>query len=341
MPKEDAIQQDVSEEVVEEIIEEEEVIEEDDSKPIHPRDQALQGILARRKDQLENDGVQLEGEEEAEDSKEGEEKEQEEEEKQEDLLTAKVNGEEEVLTKEELQKRLAEYQKHKAADTRLQEASDMIKKAEEDQKKLKELEESLKVKIKDGTGEDKDSSTIDINIDEIVTAIRDGGDEDAKVAMEKLIKGMKPEAPNVDEVVAEAIRKEREKQEQIAQEELEEARKTEAIEAEEKFNTTFSKEIESNKDFFDAAILQDALLDKDPEWKDRSFKDRFNEAGDRAKKLLGLDIDLRKEKVKKKKKISNLKSATARDKIGEDKNPPTRADSIAWIANRRGQRQVG
>lgn len=343
MPKKDAIHEDVSDEIEEEkeeVVEEEIPEEEKDDKPIHPRDAVIQGILARRKEELEGE---IEGDKEVKEEDKDEDDEGKEN-NQDDLLTAKVNGEEEKLTKEELEKQLAEYQKHKAADIRLQEASVMIKNAEAEQKRLKELEESLKVKIntkEDGEDEEDKSSTNEINIEEIVAAIRDGNDDEAKDAMDKLVKGIKPTTPNVESIVAEAIHKEREKQAEEDKEKLAEARKVEIVKAEEKFNETFVNEIKSNDDFFDAAILQDALLDKDPEWTNRSFKDRFEEAGNRAKKLLGLDKNLREEKKEKKKKISNLKSATARDKIGEDKKPPTRSDSIAWIAKQRGQRLVG
>jgi hypothetical protein len=331
---------------------EEGVSEEEQEVKIHPRLQALEDIAKTRKQEFVENGVTFEDDDEdLEEEEEGEpkEKEVEVEEKKEDEVrySIKVDGVEEEKTVDEL---IRGYQKDTSASKKLYEATELKKALEEKEAKLTAREEKLLKQLKDKEeGESKEDTTFDIDPVEIAKLLREGEDSDAAKAIQDLVESVSSKKENkgiskedIAELVSETIRTEREAQEaestKLAEEKSLLAYQEEADKAEKNFNDSFEKEIKDHEDFFDMSILQDQKLQKDPKWENKSLLERYEEAGKRAKKILGLDKkDLRKKKLEKKEKLNNLSSASARDSLGEDEKIETPSSIIADIKKRRGQ----
>jgi len=174
--------------------------EEDEKKPLEyeadPRDEIEESISAKK-----NDGEQ-QGEEEEEPI--ADEAEQDDEE-----LEANIDGQKVKVKPSELEKRLAEYQKHETADKRLREASELLRQA-------KELSASTKPATVDNEGAESESQTptseSDENIDDLLAKVGEklqyGETKDVVEALKTVIEQAKaqvrPQEPQLDEAKLQA-----------------------------------------------------------------------------------------------------------------------------------------
>ena len=310
-----------------------------EEKPKSQREIMMEQIYGKRIEDLKADGVKFEDDEE-EDNEDNDEDDDD----TSKLITVKVDGVEETLTQEELEKRIREYQKHKAADKRLEEAANKLK-------ELEQLEATLKSKSQDkddsDNKDDVDISTLEGYGDlfeKFANDIRDGNDKDAVEATKEFAKALTRLVPkatgsgSVDEQVREALAKVRE-EEEAKQKEEEQTRLDEEVDSAKKdFNKVYKEELK-NDDFHALAIMEDNKLMKDPEWANKPLKERFLQAGENAKKWL----EGKGSKQTAKDKKRNLKpiaqrSSNARLKDDDSGDSPlSPSDIIKEMKQQRGQ----
>ena len=335
MFKDDATEVGVSGEV-EEV---DEFAPEEEERYISPREIAMKEVAAnRRKALIEEEGFDLDGEEE---------EEEEEEEESPKKIIAKIDGVEEELTEKELNDKLREYQKHKAADKRLEEAAQKLKEAAEQTATLKkQTEENLKLK----TIEDDKLSTLegyDEIFDKFAREIRDGDDEDAVEATKEFAKaltGLLPKSgspTDISQAVKEAVETMKAEEQGKREKEEEEKLEKETKEARLAFDKTFKEELE-NPDFFDLALMEDNKLLKDVEWTDKPLSERFQRAGENAKQWLKGKGSANSLKNKKK-ALKNVKSKSSvmrlKDKSEED-SPLSASQIINQMRKQRNQPEI-
>lgn len=334
----------------------EEIEQEEKIEELHPRLKALENVSNRRKQELIENGVDIEIEEveKIEDEKEKEVEEEKLDSSKENIPTTykiKIDGIEEEKTIDEL---IRGYQKEAAGSKKLREAAELKKILESKEEDLNKREKEFLNKLeldsnKEEKEEDDNKSILDINPAEIARMLREGEEEEAANAIQKLIESVnKKEAKgkstkDIQNLVDAAIQTERKRQEEEEKKRAKEAEilalQSEMESAENAFKETFKDALEKSEYFFDLAIVQDKKLENDPEWKDRSLKDRYEEAGNRAKKILNLDVkDLRVDKKEKKKKIINLPSSSAREATKQEEDKASASDIIAEIKKARGQK---
>lgn len=325
--------EELNEEIEQEIDEFEEQPEE---RPKSPRELAMEEVVKSRRENLIKDGFELDLEE--------EEEETEQEVKPKKKIVAKVDGVEEELTQEELDKRLREYQKHKAADKRLEEAAAKMK-------ELEKLEATLKSKSVEHEKESDKEDDIDISsldgydavFEEFADTIRDGNDEDAAGAVKKFTKALikmipKSGSANVDEQVRQELERVRKEEEEKLLAEQQEVLDKEVETAKDSFNKEFKKDLEQEKDFYNLAVMEDNKLMNDPEWSNKPLVERFSQAGKNARKwFTGKSINDKTKNEKRNLKPVQQKSGMARLKGDTDDSPMTPSDIIKEMRKGRGQ----
>ena len=341
--KDDAINDDVSVDEEVETVEEDQLEEPKEERPKSQREIMMEQVYSKRIDDL-NKELEQGGA-----PKVGEEPKEKEETKPDvpETITVKVDGVETTLTREEFDKQVREYQKHKAADKRLEEAAKKMKELEKLEATLKAQSEK-KREEESNEKDDIDVSTLDGYDDlfeEFVTQIREGNDKDAVQATKEFAKALKKMLPkssssaNVDEQVRKELEKIREAETAEAEAEAERKSAQEVETAKEMFNKTFEKEIEENSDFFDLAVMEDNKLMRDSSWADRPLRDRFLQAGENAKKWLRGKGTVDKTQEKKK----NLRTDTNKTAVAglkdrtEQESPMTPSQTIQEMKKARGQ----
>jgi hypothetical protein len=310
--------------------------EEQQERPKSPRELMMEQIYEKRVEDLKADGVKL-GDEEDEDDDATD---------AQDKIKVKVDGKETELTREEFEKQVREYQKHKAADKRLEEAAKKMK-------ELEQLEATLKAQA-EAKSKEKEEKKDDINIstldgyqnlfEKFATDIRDGDDEDAVEAVKefaKALSGMVPKSQSsksVDEQVREALDKVKQEEARKLEEEQAQAQAKEVEEAKTTFNERFKEELK-NGDFFELAVMEDGKLLRTKEWEGKPLKERFLQAGENAKKWLrGKGSQQTAKDDKRNLRPVSQKSSTARLRDrDEGESPMTPSEVIADMKRRRGQ----
>lgn len=303
----------------------------DEEVVLSPREVAMQNIIDNRKKTLEDEGVVLEDE------------------VVEDVpvdtfYKVKVDGEELEVSYENLVK---SYQKDATASKRLEEAAKLQKSLDERAKLLADQEAELNSRKEKTTIQDAvDAATHDdgktFDLAQFTKQIREGDDEDAIEAVRGLYENLTKAQRNAmnPDTVAKIVLDTVSKRDEAKQAELakEKARKqqAEADAAEEVFLDEYKNELKSNDRFYDMAIVEATYLLKDEAWDDKSFEERFREAGRRAKSLLNPGIMSSKRIIKK--QLKHTPSVTVKSNIGTDAPArQTPSDIIQKMKLARGQ----
>ena len=314
---------------------EEEVVE----KELSPNDKYREQIAERRaKEVMEEMDLTEPEEDRLEATEKAEERElasDTEEEEEEEGVTVKVDGVERKVKQSDLVK---SYQIDAAARKRLQEAAELKKRLDVQQATLDQRQKAVDEMVQRHDTEKK-AQVEDLDFSDIVTKIREGDDEDAEKALQKLYTAAtqaRTPGPDVSTLVDIKLRE----RDRIQREQQNAEIQKNSANAAMVFKNAFKKDLEENPRFWDMAVIEDKQLENDPEWMDKPFVQRYEEAGKRARAWLNPEKAEPSSERKKTAATKPVKGRAARAKIGEDVVTPTASDLIREMAEARGQRHL-
>jgi hypothetical protein len=319
----------------------EEEVQEKPSKPVSPRDQMMEEIKRKAREQREQEVGK-----EPEDEGEPEENLKEDPEEDDDYLTLKIDGQEQRKKRDEvLDAGIKALQKELAADKRLSEASTRSKELEERARQLEQREQAIR-QIEEQAQQSRAQQEKDLaqklekqGSDEakeearkIISAMYSGDEDDATEALAKLIevqqRANKPDAPQVDpnEIAERTYRR-------IREEDKQQRFQSELIEARDEYEREYS-DVAQNPDLHEFANIQtDILMRQHPEWGPRKI---ITEAAKKARALMPQPKDNVLEQRKDiKRKLDTVEGAHARDPGQPKTKPKTKAEIVAEMRARR------
>lgn len=327
-------------EIVEDVVEEvEEAVDEgveEEQEYVSPRQQALNEINKRRREELKAEGII----EEDPDTPSNE--------------VFEIDGEEVSL-----ENLIRDRQKMKAGDKKLEDASKLMKEIQEKEDALLAKEEEIKKmkedrilqETQDVLTSDKEEGAIeeaavddDIDFTELSRLIREGDDDEAEDALKQLVKSVshKDSQSFSEEAIVKAVHTHYEKLMEDKEKEREEQTvaiaQKEADAAEEVYKVEFKADLKASDKFYDITVMEYKRLLEEDEWVNKSYEEKFRESGERARKWFSPT----NVKLKRKQKITSLSPVGSGSTILEDEKPPVssegrRSDIIKNMAKRRGQ----
>ena len=251
------------------------------------------------------------------------------------LVDIKVDGQTHKIKQSELVKG---YQIDAAARKRLQEAVELKKELDVERATLDQRLRAVEQLAKRHDTEKKIQAE-ELDFSDLVLKIREGDDEDAEKALQKLyqsaVAGSRVEIPDVNTLVENKLRERDQRDREAKKRKIQEQSKSAA----EIFKNTFKQDLETNPKFWDLAVMEDKALETDPDWMDKSFSERYIEAGNRARAWL-TPKSPEPQSNKKRSGTKPVIGRNARAKIGEDEVIPTKSDIIRELAESRGQRHL-
>lgn len=291
------------------------------------RDEAMASIAAnarrQREEQPEDDGAEESPEQQAGEElpiQEGE---------QEEMITIKVNGQEQQVPRSQvLEHGVRTLQKESAADKRLAEASNLMRQAQSYEQQVRQLEQEILVKQAQSTG--KAPSRVDVTdakerARQVISKMMDGEEDEAADLLAEIVSGRDTATPPIDA-------------QRIATEAAELAgQRIETKSALKQFNAEYP-DILADPYLYELTDQETIKVQREhPEW---GLSEILQEAGSRVRQWKGgigeKETGLSETEQRKRGAQKPIRAASARAETPPEQAPPTRSDVVANMRKQRG-----
>lgn len=297
------------------------------------RDEAMASIAAnarrQREEQPEDDEAEEAPEQQAGEELPIQEDAQGDEHPPEEMITIKVNGEEQQVPRSQvLEHGVRTLQKESAADRRLAEASELMRQAQSYEQQVKQLEQEILAKQEQSTG--KAPSRVDVTdakerARQVISKMMDGEEDEAADLLAEIMSGRDTATPPIDaqRIAAEAA--------ELA------GQRIETQNVLKKFNTDY-QDILADPYLYQLTDQETIKIQQEhPDW---GLPEILQEAGNRVRQwkggIGGKETGLSETEQRKRGAQKPIRAASARAEIPPEQVPPTRSDVVANMRKQRG-----